>query len=106
MSETGAIILNWLKDEFPKATWEARESQTYNYATSKQEVTELMSANIGGITLELKVNKDLAVEIWTKTPFKKASKVREVHLQDPTSIEDLQEVVKHTIKITTNPYLL
>jgi len=105
MTETADIILNWLKEEFPKGAWAAQEIPTYNYVSSKQEVIETMSAVIGGITLELKVNKDLAVEIWTKTPFKRSSKVREVHLQDPTSIEDLQEVVKHTIKITTNPYL-
>lgn len=105
MTETGEIILNWLKTEFPKGEWVSQEIPTYNYTTNKKDVVESMSANIGGITLELKVNKDLAVEIWTKTPFKKSSKVREVHLQDPTSIDDLQEVVKHTIKITTNPYL-
>lgn len=105
MTETGAIILNWLKEEFPKSEWTSQEIPNYDYNTGKQSIIESMAANIGGIVLELKVNKDLAVEIWTKTPFKKSSKVREVHLQDPTSIDDLQEVVKHTIKITTNPYL-
>lgn len=105
MTETASIIMNWLKEEFPKSEWTAKENSIYNYATSKNDVTEMMSANIGGITLELKLDKDLHVEIWTKTPFKRSSKVREVHLQDPTSIDDLQEVVKHTIKITTNPYL-
>jgi hypothetical protein len=90
MSETCDIIQNWLKEEFPVTTWETRGEQ--------------VTGTIGGLTLELRIEpKELTVGIWVKMPFKKASKVREVHLSSPTSIEDLQEVVKHTIKITTKP---
>jgi hypothetical protein len=105
MSETADIITAWLKEEYPSSEWTSHEYPRYNYTTNKQEVVEAVSATIGGILLELKINKDLDVGIWTKTPFKQASKVREVRLTDPTSIADLQEVVKHTIKITTNPFL-
>jgi hypothetical protein len=93
MSETSELISTWLKDEFPKAGWETHG--------------ESVSGVIGGVTLELKImQKELLVSIWTKLPFKKSSKVREVHLTNPTSIDDLQEVVRHTIKITTNPFLV
>lgn len=93
MSETSDLILSWLKDEFPKAGWEAHAEQ--------------VSGVIGGVTLELRIQqKELLVSIWTKLPFKRPNKIREVHLTNPTSIDDLQEVVRHTIKITTNPFLV
>lgn len=93
MSETTDLISAWLNDEFPKAGW--------------QNHGETIAGVIGGITLELRiVQKELLVSIWTKPPFKRASKIREVHLTNPTSIDDLQEVVRHTIKITTNPFLV
>jgi hypothetical protein len=91
-SETSEIILNWLKTEYPQASWEPHG--------------ERMSGVIGGITLELRVvPKELSVGIYTKISYRPATKVREVHLADPTSIDDLQEVVRHTIKITASPFL-
>ena len=104
MTETGEIILAWLKDEFPKQLWNNHERADYNYANGTQDVIECLSANIGGVDIELKIAKDLTIGIYTKTPFKSASKVREVRLTDPTSITGLQEVVKHIIRFTTNPY--
>ena len=103
-SETHEIILAWLKDEFPQANW-TEAAHTWHYSQSK-DVQEWLAGTIGGITLEIGIHpKDCIVAIWTKTPFKKASKVREVQLTDPTSIDSLQEVVRHTIKFTNNPFL-
>lgn len=104
LTETADIILAWLKEEFPKHTWCIRENHQYNYGTGTQTTTECLSAEIGGIMVELQLSKDLDVAIYTKIPFRQSSKIREVRLSDPTSIDDLKEVVKHTIKITTNPF--
>lgn len=106
MTEAGEIIVSWLKDEFPANPWVGRDDTRYDYNTGKSDATECISSNIGGITLELRIDKDLAVEIWVKTPYKQFNKVRVVRLSDPTSIGDLQEVVRHTIKITTNPFMM
>lgn len=103
MSETSDLIFAWLKEEFPQAGW---DGQLTTNLSPKTNITEIIRGAIGGITLELHITqKELLVSIWTKTPRNRASKVREVHLTDPTSIDSLQEVVRHTIKITTNPFL-
>lgn len=105
MTEAGEIIISWLKDEFPTNPWIGREDPRYDYSTGKTSTVECVSSNIGGITVELRINPDLAIEVWINTPYKQFNKVRTVHLTDPTSIGDLQEVVRHTIKITTNPFM-
>lgn len=105
MTEAGEIITSWLKDEFSKNLWTTREDTHYDYNTGKSNIVECVQSTIGGITVELRIDKDLAIDILVKTPYKPFNKVRTVHLTDPTSIGDLQEVVRHTIKITTNPFM-
>lgn len=105
MTEAGEIIISWLKDEFPANLWIGREEPHYDPNTGKTTTTECVSSSIGGITVDLRIDIDLAVEIWVKTPYKQFNKLRTVHLTDPTSIGNLQEVVRHTIKITTNPFM-
>lgn len=101
MTEAGNLILAWLNDEFSKYKWE-RYSSNY-YVDSKNKELDTIQGVIGGVTLELRI-VDLEVSIYVKTPYKMSNKVRSVQLTNPTSIDNLKEVMTHTIKFTTNPY--
>lgn len=100
MTETQGIILNWLREEFPNVEW----NTNHRHFTVHDN---MVAGDIGGLTLLMFIeDKELTVDIWTKAPFKPSNKIREVQLSNPTSIDELKEVVKHTIKITTNPFLV
>jgi len=102
MTETGELIFEWLKDQYPSLNWQmGGHGQKDNHPVER--LNGLMADPLGGtkgLTIILEVYK-MTVTAYIKT--RHLSKIRSVELHDPKSIDGLKELVDHVMKVCTMP---
>ena len=102
MTETGELIFDWLKDQYPSLGWTiGGHGQKDSHPVERLQ--GLMPDAIGGtkgLVIILEVYK-MTVTAFIKT--RHLSRVRSVELHDPKSIDGLKELVDHVMKVCSMP---
>lgn len=94
LSETGELIFAWLKDQYPTAKW----------STVSDTKSDTIKCDIPGVMYDTTTSiqftiAGLVVMAWLGISSMRAVKICSVTLDDPRSIEKIQTLINHIIKV-------
>ena len=106
--EATELIYEWLRTEFPTLILggQANDGACTMFQNYKDQITDIIFVYIDkdrrcGLIIYI---RGLDVVIYLSTP-RATSKIREVNLISPTSIDSIQQIIKHLMQVTLSPWM-
>ena len=101
--ESTELIYDWFIAEFKEfAVSRGKDNYCKSFSIQRDKLVDFLACSRGGVSLILYI-RELEVSVWVVTP-KARSKIKEVNLIDPASIESIQTIVRHLISVTLSPW--